>query len=102
MYRNLKTQMMRSGIALAITIAVASGGVFFSSPAFAVSSIDECNAAVKSVTKDLLKANVKIEALGDIDAALIAAEAKCTSGDFSGAEADLANAKALIAAAAQN
>ena len=102
MYRNLKTQMKRSGKMSALAVAIAAGAILFSAPAFAISSVDECNAAVKSTTQDLLKANVKIESLGEIDAALIAAEAKCVAQDFSGAEADLANAKALITAAAQN
>lgn len=94
--------MKRSGKMAVLAATIATSAMLFSAPAFAISSVDDCNAAVKNTTKDLLKANVKIESLGEIDAALIAAEAKCLAQDFSGAEADLANAKALIAAAAQN
>lgn len=85
-----------------IAAMIVFGAVAFSGPAFAISSKDECMTAVKSATKDLLKANVKMDALGPIDAALIAAEAKCVSEDFAGAEADIANAKSLITASAQN
>ena len=94
--------MKRSGKIAVLAATIATGAMLFAAPAFAISSVDECNAAVKNATQDLLKANVKIESLGEIDAALIAAEAKCVSQDFAGAQADLANAKALIAAAAQN
>ncbi|MCB1385257.1 MAG: hypothetical protein KDJ80_04900 [Nitratireductor sp.] len=72
----------------------------FAMPALAFSDANECNAAVAEATTALLKANVSTDALREIDAIIIGAGEKCLSGDLSGAEADIASAKAKIKAAA--
>lgn len=102
MFEKMSFEMTGTGKKTVIAAMIVFGAMAISGPAHAISSTDECMTAVKSATKDLLKANVKMDALGPIDAALIAAEAKCASEDFAGAEGDLANARSLIAAAAQN
>ena len=83
----------------AVFAAVSSATV---APAFAISSADECNAAVNEVTRELLKANVSSEALANIDAAISAASSACQSADFAGAQSQITNARDLIKCSNQN
>lgn len=88
-------KLLVCGIAIA-TVAFAPG------MAFAISDNAECQNEVQQVMRDLLKADVNATDLVKIDAAILAAEANCQSGDFSGAESKLNEARSMMTSTGQN
>ena len=92
--KNMSKYLLSGAIAAVLTVSATL-------PAFAFSDAAECQNAVNETTRTLLKANVANSALDEIDAVLVQAAGKCDSGDLSGAEADLATATDMIAAASQ-
>lgn len=84
---------------LTLMTLLIAGTIGISAPAFAISSVDECNAQVKSAIKELLKAKVSAEELDQIDAELVAAEGQCNAEKFSEAEATLKKASDMMKSA---
>lgn len=82
-----------------LTALLAAGAVsaMLAMPAHAFDNDAECNAAVAEITRSLLKANVSTGALHEIDSLIQSASGKCSSGDLSGAKADLNAARSKIA-----
>lgn len=71
-------------------------------PAYAISSVAECNAAIQEVSVRLLKTNVNSAQLAQIDDAINQATTDCSNDNFSGAEGKLNTANQLIDEAEQN